>query len=193
MNGHVLIGPSDGDGVSCFEGRCQVAGPGEISGAVLGVSASSDVIIKDVDIHNTNTGISVAGRLIATNVTVNNNALGVEADHGIRATNLTANNNEYIGLLAQLVRGTGVTANNNLQGVATFGSIVVAGLTATGNLDVGVTGRRTRLRDSVVTGNNGGGRGIDLVTSLRPLLINSTCGLSENVATKQPWGVCSGD
>ena len=51
-----------------------------------------------------------------------------------------------------------------------------------------------KLTDSVVTGNNGGGVGIDIESQHLPRLFNTVCGRSLNGGTRPgPFKVCAND
>jgi hypothetical protein len=93
-------------------------------------------------------------------------------------TNVVVNDNGHFGLFAQQAR------------------LRIDGLTATGNGAFGVEGKRVRLFNSTVTGNEGGHPSnppfVDVVSTRRPRLVNTVCdhSLGPDGIT---WGVCSGD
>jgi hypothetical protein len=82
-----------------------------------------------------------------------------------------------------------------------YGRNSLRGLTATNNAGAGLKTRgAVILRSSTLTGNNGGGTGIDLAGPKRPVLRDTTCGRSADFSDASgsdvfgaPWGVCAGD
>ena len=191
MNGHAIV--SGNIGVLCFEPRCTVHGPGDISGGQVGIwgyyPGHGKIDARDIDIHDTNLGgIQNARSAKVTNVTV-------------RRVGSGAPDPEYsAGIYVDKLRATNVMASDN-AGYGVLGGTLakLTGLTAIGNGNAGMAGQnRTVLRDSVLTGNNGYGLGVDLLVYRRPRVINTTCGLSAGpgVTAEQPgppWGVCTND
>jgi hypothetical protein len=190
MAGHSIA--ANNLGVLCSAPRCTVRGPGDISGGQVGIWGyypTGNVEVSDVDIHDSNlSGIENARRARVTNVSV-------------RRVGFGALNPEYsAGIYVDKLRGTNVTAADNAgYGVLGGTSAKLTALTATGNGNAGIAGQgHTLLRDSVVTGNDGYERGIDLVAYRRPRVIDTTCGLSSSPGPTAeepgpPWGVCTGD
>jgi len=93
--------------------------------------------------------------------------------------------------------GIGVSAQNATSTAAIVGRKVVGtNVQVTDGLGYGiVTGLSTlKLTDSVVTGNNGGGAGIDIAAEFRPRLYNTICGRSLNQGRgPRPFKVCAND
>jgi hypothetical protein len=210
MNGHVIANPVDG--VECGASRCTVTGPGEIRGATgIGVGRRSAalktrIIVSNLSIHDCAGGgvlDSQVSRIVATDVSVTHiNEYAIYAElypfghASMRLLRVTSSDNARTGILATgRIKGTDVTAERN-------GSDGVYGLTVVGrrfaandNAESGVLANSARLVDSTITGNDGASAGFDLLTLVRPRLVNTTCGLSgwSISPTTQHWGVCSGD
>ena len=178
LNGHSITSTAPGaNGIVC-EGGCLVQGPGKIS-VDYGIVHSShlrrqSLRVEDVDLED-NGGVailSIEGFVFARNVTVTGNGF----EH-VDPSGVTVAIHAYRGLF-----GKNLTVTNN------------------GGWGIDAI-ERLKLIDSVVTGNDGGGTGIDIVTFSRPRLIHSTCGKSEGRRPRKahgaysflPWGVCTGD
>jgi hypothetical protein len=218
LNGHAITGahhdPLGSLGVACPAG-CVVTGPGEVAGFDVGVTATNILEVNDLDVHDCGVGVT-APRIRAANVTSNDNAdfgFGFEL---LRGTGVTANGNGEYGFYGPHLVATALTANGNTEaGLSIFegmrgtnvavsgngtygmavGRLVATGLTVTGNADVGIYATALRLRDSDVTGNNGFGSGIDLVTDKPPRLLRTACGKSLRPPSPEApfptgWGVC---
>ena len=96
--------------------------------------------------------------------------------------------------------GTNITVENNEVGIGGHFELrkaFINGLVATSNTIVGVTGKRVRLQNSLLQDN-----GVDLLTSRRPWLSNTTCSTSEVcegngsqncTPTQGSWQVCTND
>ena len=179
-------------GVQCIGSRCAVHGPGDISGAVVGIWGfypTGKIEVTDVDIHDTPlAGIQNARRGTLTNVTVRRAGFG-------------APDPEYsAGIYVDRLKGTNVTTADNAGYGVLGGSVVkLTGLTSTGNGNAGIAAQnRSLVRDSTITGNDGYGTGVDFVAYRRPRVIDTVCGLSASPGPTAeqpgpPWGVCSGD
>jgi hypothetical protein len=224
LNGHTLSGAGveASYGVVCT-GRgagCRIVGPGAIVGFdyCLYRAGGSTFFMSDLEIHDCGIGIfGYETRLHATNLTVtDNHERGIEVDRvtavdvvtsrngdmgmlalKVVATRLTASDNGAYGVRAsQQLRGTDITLSGNATS-GVFGDRVVATrVVAIGNGDAGVFARKAVLRDSDVSGNDGFQGGIDLVTSERPRLFDTTCGrsLASSGSPFGPsWGVCAQD
>jgi len=191
MNGHAIV--AGNLGVLCFEPRCAVHGPGDISGGQVGIwgyyPGHGKIDARDVDIHDTGlAGIQNARSATIVNVTV-------------RRVGFAAPDPEYsAGVYVDRLRATNlVTSDNAGYGVLGGTLAKVTGLTATGNGNAGIAGQdHTVLHDSTITGNNGYGLGYDLVAYSRPRVIDTVCGFSASPgATAEepgpPWGVCTND
>ncbi len=91
------------------------------------------------------------------------------------------------------------TADNAGYGVLGGTTVKLTALTSTGNRNAGIAAQnRSILRNSIITGNNGYGTGVDFVAYRRPRVINTACGLSASPGPTPeqpgpPWGVCAGD
>ncbi len=214
LNGKTLslTPPGLGVGVLCVD-RCEVHGPGSISGFGVGILAFTmkRIDVQDVVITGAphmGAGIYTNSPLRARNVTVTGSLYGITSFSDARTAvleSVVANGNDEIGIYTDRgVRGSDVTANDNGEEglfLSGFRRSSLVGLTATNN---GAAGLKTRaalvLRSSTLTGNNGGGAGIDLATPRRPFLRDTACGLSAAFSDTggvdvfgPAWGVCAGD
>jgi len=187
LNGYSITGPGTalGGGVQCSgaEGRgaCTVNGPG---------------LITNFDIAFVGGG----GSLRLQGLAARGNGWGMtyKAPRLIELIDVDMSDNLTYGVSARGGRivGRNVTANRNgLGGV--WGPIEeMVNLTAIGNgVDGGVYAvpfgqRRTpRLVDSTITGNDGLGRGFDVLATLRVKLRNTTCGRAARVRVRRDGGV----
>ena len=162
-----------------------------VSGAAFGVSDYNGVFTTHTRVHINGPG-EVFGTREAIRVLYGNpRVVGVVVRDSV------------FGILGESVRSLDVQATNNHVGVSVFRRLSAQRLTATGNREFGIVSyRSTRLADSVVTGNDPTGAGVDLATELRPRLRGSRCGLSAELvetgvpgiyAPGPPWGVCAND
>ena len=168
LNGHSITSSvSEVNGILCY-GGCVVKGPGTIS----------------VDYAITHNGQRRRQSLTVEDVNLENNggAAIISTRGFVLATNVT-------------VTGNALENSPNTPVILALGGIVGTNLTVTNNGGWGiVTYRRLTLVDSVLTGNNGGGTGVDILALHRPRFINSTCGKSAGRGTDYaPWGICTGD
>ncbi len=196
LNGHAIVGDpvgAPGYPVVCDRGRCVIEGPGEIRGSTAcAVSLfRATLTIRDVSIHDNGCGISANGRgtVRASNLIVSRNAgSGIEAS-GVLGENVVASDNGGDGLAARRVRIRGLVATNNGGN---------ANLPLSG---AGVWAQVMRVENATVTGNDGYGTGLDLISSTLPRLEGVTCGRSASLepqlvgapAPGAPWGVCHND
>jgi len=178
LAGHTI----SGRGVICRE-RCTVSGPGDITGAEPGLTllGSRRVTVNGgISIHGNRDGIYGGARLTLIDVDVSNNMdSGVfTLGRQVKGSNVVINDNGAFGLFAQdaAVRLVGLIANDNGW--------------------FGVNAKRVRLLDSTLTGNEGGHPAnppfVDVVSSRRPRLVNTTCDHSlgpDGIV----WGVCAQD
>src|SRR5262249_53465243 len=123
MNGHSITQPDApfyGIGVLCL-GKCTVAGPGEISGNLVGILGRK-MIVSDVQLHDLEAGLfgvrsfadqAHLGTIVATNVSVlRSEFIGIYAKMA-RLTNVTSDQNDLLGVQAARVVGTNVTTDLN--------------------------------------------------------------------------------
>ena len=179
LAGHTI----SGDGVFCPR-SCTILGPGDITGAYSAVYASGYgkmTLAGGLSLHDNIIGVSDGGaRLTLVDVDVSNNS-----EHGflvlsrsVVGTNVVVTDNGGFGLFAQQAR------------------VRIDGLTATGNAVFGVEGKRVKLFNSTVTGNEGGAPSnppfVDVVSTRRPRLVATTCDHSLG-PDGIDWDVCSGD
>lgn len=167
MNGFSISGDGSGAGVECKSKRCTIAGPGEIRGFWAGVNCGGcRVVARDVAVRENVEGIYVplAGTLEAERVIASDNA--------------------HSGIWAQAVRGSDIEASRNgLNGVSANSGLRVRRLDATANGRSGVLAGRTksRLVDSMVTGNDVASGGYDIVSTGSMRLVRTTCGKSAKI------------
>lgn len=205
LNGHVL------DGcylfATGFEGdvrRISVRGPGEIRNAGIHLSEGS-VRVSDVAIHDApDYGIrgDNGSTIRVSNVTITNSGRGGIWGTRVIARTLTVTGSGHSGTPGSGIVGFGgvngryMTVADNLgDGVyAAAGNTVVRKSQITGNAGNGVIGFKVAIIGSNVTGNatDPDTINVDLLSSVRPRVIASTCGtsLSQNQTT---WGVCAND
>src|SRR5262245_31734121 len=204
MQGHAISGtPTSNSAVSCRGRRCRVTGPGDISGPVIAISVFNGrqrLTASDLTINDCLIGVlDVAPKpstLVATNLSVTGcSATGLQVGK-LRGSGITANGNGAAGIAVDRLRAENVVANDN-GGAGIFGGAVrVTGLVANNNGDAGVRAVKAALRDATLTGNDGAGAGIDLLTKRRPRVPSDiTCGKSGVLGglITDTWGVCAGD
>jgi len=216
LNGHRIRH----GGISCFLKPCSVEGPGELAGDGVGVGIYGFALsVHDLDVHGFTDGISAAPRLELSNVTSHDNLEhGVRADRRLFVSNVTLNNNGGSGaFVSQKMTGNQVTANNN-AGAGIFAvQAHLENVLATGNSQGGVVsfGRRSRLRDAMITANHLGAAtnpiygdpfpspppvtgDFDVISTTRPSFVNSSCDHSLDFdaptgAVLGPWHICAGE
>jgi len=171
LGGFTISGDGSGFGVECSSqggrrrGWCVVEGPGEITNFFNGIDGGG-------------------GRVRLRNVTVHRNRNGMQykAPYVIELFGVVMSDNAELGMTSRggIIRGSDVeTSRNGVVGI--MGPIArIARLTAMGNGRLGgaYVQRRgaARIVDSVITGNDGLGAGLD-VLSIGPVkLRNTTCG-----------------
>jgi hypothetical protein len=113
-----------------------------------------------------------AGTIRATNVSILDNTLsGIENTRGVQGANLTLSGNGH-GADAALIShggGSGITANR----------VRVDGFVAENNAGCGVFAGAAVIKNGSLSGNDGYGQGLDLVTARPPRLGEATtCGKS---------------
>ena len=213
LNGHRITGGFAGvAGTLGGQGPAlyRVFGPGEITGAEIGIDAQptseiGSLVVRDVSIHdNAQAGARASKQLTATNVSADRNDVGLVANLLI-ARNVSANDNVRrvfpgagLGISARQLRGRDITVTGNeTVGIQTFAANVTR-LLAIGNGDFGVhlchRDAVSSLTDSTLIGNNGLARGVDIYATLRPHLHGTTCGKSASCSFGAPTlGVCADD
>jgi hypothetical protein len=188
MNGHSIVTSGEAvRGELDRSGAITVNGPGSISGGCTAAIAAHGNV---KDKHRVN----------ARNVTIDGCTLGI-AGNTVRANDVSITNGVAAGLYADFgVTGAHIlSSGNGTYGVVVpYGTVRVHDLSATDNGWQGVLATLAVLSDSVVTGNDVGGFGIDIGTSLRPRLRDVDCGLSAHEpflahVAGPPWGVCTND
>jgi hypothetical protein len=187
---HVVTGGSSG--VRCL-GKCAVRGPGEITGAGHGVyslNSFSHIDVRQIHIHdNTGNGIfrdNGIGNLTLQRVDIDHNYNGITASS-----------------TGDTIAGTRVSVSDNVGNGIVARNAVFLRLTMTNNGAPGLVSEQggARLIHSVLTGNAADVGGMDVLTYLMPVLVNTTCGWSYQVPFDGPlpfpgdpsWGVCTND
>ena len=104
------------------------------------------------------------------------------------------------GISARRVSGSQIVASGNGAPNESSNGIIadtvrIDQLTAQHNLGPGVSAQHMRLQNSTVTENNGLGIGVDLASSSRPRLRETTCGRSQKFGSVagDDWDVCLND
>jgi len=192
-------------GVMCnVNGACTVTGPGTVDGFSFGVWGER-IRVFDLLVSNGLEGV-FGQRVVGGNLTATGHAwYGINGGVVRGLGPLHATDNVGYGIFAlRLSAREGVTAlGNGLDGVhAGFNGrsrLVARNFVVQNNAGAGIVADGGLLLiDSTVTGNNGGGAGID-VASLRPpgLRGTVTCGKSSMLSDEgffgPPWGVCTND
>jgi hypothetical protein len=193
LNGFTLSGADVG--VGCGS-RCTVEGPGTIRDFPIGVLSYGATRVDDVVFReNGQSAIYVLGsrKVHVTDVSIlDADGLTAIIAHSLKAERLTIENCWY-GIAAIKMTGTDVTITGCGQRAFGGGSIRATRLTATDNGGPGVAATRVILTDSVLTGNDSLGTGVDLRSDRFPRLQNTTCGRSERGETGMSFGVCLND
>jgi hypothetical protein len=152
------------------------------------------VTLDHVVVHdNSQEGVAVR-KITASHVTAyGNHESGLTASSTLIVNDVDSHDNvQGNGLYGgRTVKGSNVTVSGNYYGVSSTGNVVLTNLSSIANTGVaGVQGRRVRLTDSVVTGNN-----IDILAGSAPILVDTTCGTSRiaGSSTSADWGVCTND
>ena len=215
LNGHTLtlLGCGNAAGVLCngncvvtsSTGTATIVGPSpQLNEGCNGIFGRT-VSASKLAVSSFGNGIFAGRRLTAADVTASNNFRGLRARTAV-LDNVTANDNGDAGILTQdhpsRVRVTNSTVSGNthfgiFNGGVGGGSIHAAGVTVTNNGCEGVVageGKHVQLTDSHVTGQPK-----DVETAIRPLLLNTVCGISSHLTggcadgPNGTWGVCAND
>jgi hypothetical protein len=193
LNGFTLSGLDFGVGCG---GRCTIEGPGTIQGFPLGVVSYGATRVEDVVFReNGQSAIHLLGRgtLRATDVDIfDADGLVAIIAHRVRAERLAIADCWY-GISAVALSGSDITVSGCGQRAIGGGSVRASRLTVTDNAGVGLWAERVVLSDSVLTGNDSLGAGVDLRSDRFPRLQNTACGRSERNETGQSFGVCAND
>lgn len=120
-------------------------------------------------------------RLEGSDLTVTGGAIGISWAKKVQVDGLSVTGYELDGLYVRQVDLTGATISGGERGIAA-GKVRLTSSTVTGNSVVGVTGIQFKLEGSTITGN-----ALDLQSTKRPKLENTTCDTSNG------WGVCAND
>lgn len=202
LNGHRISGGQN-QNVHCYPAvspsrTCTIEGPGELTGAPIGLAAASRARLREVIIHGNGVGIyktygdiNHSARLDLDAVTIRDNTNeGIRGGGAIRAKDSTIRDNGGVGTTSygpsRLVRTT-ITGNG--------GSGIVTGRYNDFYLSYFYTKRLLALVDSDVSGNGLVDGGVDILSGKRPIVLRTTCGTSANPLEpgNPTWGVCSGD
>jgi hypothetical protein len=199
--------------VMFYRGRVLIdGGSGQVTlrncgyGVLANHGGGSSIILNHVTIRRTIaiptlSGIEVS-KVTATDLTIDyRDTLDVTRGHGILARRVSGSGivirHAAKGIDAQVVKVSGLTADDTQVAVAGVRRADISGMTSTRH-GVAIYGRKVRLTDSSLS--NANPMGIDIGTSVRPLLDNSTCESSAHfdpfgpgLAFGGPWNVCSLD
>ncbi len=168
--GHTLAG--GGDVVRC-SGKCIVtssAGHGTLRDSDNGLRALGKVV-KPSNLDFVNDGVGILADFNTTNV---------------RGSQLTITGG--FGISAKRVRVDGLTVTGAFPAIQSQ-YVALSASSVTGCGGSAIRGGRVRLVGSTMSGNTP----VDLETLYPPHLINSTCELSRDLASGNPWGVCTND
>jgi hypothetical protein len=188
LNGFAI---TSGDiGIVCQD-RCAIRGPGDVTGARLGISLrgiqNARLTLKDVNIHdNTEYGIV--------------HEFGVEQGKEplARLSNVAVQNNGGTGIFlfrSKLVATELTVTDNGFNGIGGLLMFRLKRATVQRNLRTGISAEfgSGRLIDSLLSFNGTLESDADIKTVTPPILIRSECGFSADYGTGDPWGVCAGD
>jgi hypothetical protein len=203
LNGHTVRGEIG----AAASGRMAVVGPGTLIGRISGSDEANKLSVRQVDIVADSWGILASqSTLKAEDVTITGATFRAVEVRNARFSNVTISNNpvDKFAVFTANIRGEGVVADDNGTAGCTLcyalyatRAIKLRNLDATGNEGFGVFGVSwVKLFDSNVTGNNGGGLGIDVAADGNLVVDDTTCGLSgTGEPTPDPgyWGVCAND
>lgn len=194
LNGFALSG---GDfGVGCGS-RCTIEGPGTIREFPVGVLSYGATRVENV-VFEENSGHAIhlyGGKTLrTTNVTIlDADGLVAIVAHRLKAQNVTIERCWYgITAISKLV-ATDLTIRDCGQRAIGAGSVRATRLTVVDNAGKGIIAGRIALADSVVTGNDTIGTGIDLQSDRRPRLEGTVCERSQQGEAGPPFGVCLED
>ena len=204
LNGHTVTlvqGSFQATVVKCL-GHCTVGGPGTLTSAAAGTGTAIDAVTSRLQLHDVTVsgmggGIyAIAADVRATNVSIQAGFWGVVGARRVTANNVDvaltggADAEECISATKGdgKIDGTNVTVSGCWYGVSSFRATLV-GLTVTNSHIGAYVGGKLQLRDSSVTGS----AIVDLSSSMKPKLVNTTCGTSSHVTTDQTWHVCAND
>jgi len=186
LNGHTIAGPgtAHGGGVQCSGERrafCTVNGPGLITNFNIAfVGGGGSLRLWGLAARGNASGVTHKAPRIIELVDVDmsdNLTYGVSARGGrIRGRNVTASRNGVGGVVGPIEEMVNLTATGN--GVA-GGAYVV---------DSFEQKRTPRLIDSTINGNDGLGRGFDVLATVRVKLRNTTCGRGARVRVTRHGG-----
>jgi len=220
LNGHTITGGVQGI-FGLGPGRYRVLGPGEVTGAAfdcivfglaVGETGRVNALVRDVTVRDCgDNGIAANGNLRVERAVVSGNAgrqesRGIWADHyaDVRDSLIEGNGRGIFAFDGVKVQNTEVL--NNVAGVvAALGSVKGKDATITGNGGSGVAAGlapwvrgRAILKRSVVSDNDAGGVGSDILSARSPRLRDTVCNLSrkwsdDGTATIGSWYVCSQD
>jgi hypothetical protein len=171
--------------------RCIVRGPGQITGARVGVEIplqpNARIKIEDLDIH----GIAERG--------INHDG-GLEASEAprVRFKNVSVHNNGGNGLFVWqgFLSGSDLTVvNNGFHGISGIQTFKFKRLMVQNNARDGLVAAfgGGKLIDSLLSFNGSVASDVDLRTLEFPKLVNTECGFSASFSGGAPYGVCAGD
>ena len=199
--------------VMFYRGRVLIdGGAGQVTlqncgyGVLANHGGGSSVTLQHVTIKRTIAVPVLAAvevsKVSATDVTIDlRDTLDIIRGHGINARRIEGSGivlrHTARGLTARVVKVSDVTADDTQAAVAGAHRADLTRFTSTRH-NVGVYGRKVRLRESALSNANPGG--IDIGTTVRPQLIDTTCEHSAHfdefgpgLSFGAPWGVCSLD
>jgi hypothetical protein len=170
MNGFVIRGDGTGVGIGCFgagpQNRCEVNGPGAVSGFEAGINgAGCKLVLRGVLLEGNGDGVlaPLACDLDAENVNaVKNTRSGIMVMR-FRARQVIASDNGGVGVLASRIDAR---------------SLLAAGNGGEGVRQLTIGGRFGRLIDSTIITNGARAAGYDIAAAGRLRLRSVRCGRS---------------
>lgn len=193
LNGYTLAGVNNA--VGCPK-KCYIEGPGVIRDFPVGISSTGTAQVRDVEFANNGQSAiyQMGGSVLRlTNVVIRDaDGLGAITAALVRAKGLIIDGC-WVGIWGGRLIGSDIAIQNCGSRGIYNSQIRATRLNVTDNAGIGIASHRVSLRDSIVTGNETGGQGVDIQTDRAPRLRNSICGRSQQGEGGTSFGVCQND
>jgi len=205
LNGHRLEGEPGGIAVFAGQARSSIEGPGTIAGWSIGVylvRRGSRAKLEDIVFEDNGAAVTgshdEATRVDATDLVVRDGVHGILA-HTLVGERVRMTGNLGPAIDVRSLRGTDITVTGSgaseLPWAIRVHNARVDGLEVTDNARVGLLASGgVSLRRSNILRNDSSGEGVDIAARRKPILrAPSTCGLSRDLDTGLPFGICLND